>query len=104
MIFPIFESQADEKTKEVYQQLKQAFGVSKTPIFFCYLAPFYEYFSYITDQIIDNLNNEKFIEIINETKDLIFKLIKDNFKKSKETNEFLNCFKYSPQFFTFKKT
>jgi hypothetical protein len=102
-ISPIFESQADEKTKKIYQQLKQAFGVSKPPIFFCYLAPFYEYFSYITDQIIANLNNEKFIEIINETKDIIFKLIKDNFKKSNETNEFLNRFKYSPQFFYFQK-
>jgi hypothetical protein len=64
-ISPIFESQSDKKTKEVYQQLKQAFEVSKTPIFFCYLAPFYEYFSYIAGQIIANLNNEKFIEIIN---------------------------------------
>jgi hypothetical protein len=103
MISPIFESQADEKTKEVYQQIKQAFSVAKPPIFFCYLAPFYEYFSYIAGQIIANLNNEKFIEIINETKDIIFKLIKNNLKKSEETNEFLNRFKYSPQFFYFQK-
>jgi hypothetical protein len=103
MISPIFEPQADEKIKKVYQQLKKAFSVAKPPIFFCYLAPFYEYFSYITDQIIANLNNKKFIEIINETKDIIFKLIKDNLKKSEETNEFLNRFKHSPQFFYFQK-
>jgi hypothetical protein len=103
MISPIFESQADEKTKEVYQQIKQAFSVAKPPIFFCYLAPFYEYFSYIATQIITNLKNEKFIEIINETRDIILKLIKDNLKKSEETNEFLNRFKHSPQFFYFQK-
>jgi len=67
------------------------------------LAPFYEYFSYIAGQIIANLNNEKFIEIINETKDIIFKLIKDNLKKSEETSEFLNRFKHSSQFFYFQK-
>jgi hypothetical protein len=77
--------------------------VAKPPIFFCYLAPFYEYFSYIAEQIIANLENEKFIEIINETNDIIFKLIKDNLKKSEETNEFLNRFKHSPQFFYFQK-
>jgi hypothetical protein len=103
MISPIFESQADEKTKEVYQQIKQAFSVAKPPIFFCYLAPFYEYFSYIATQIITNLKNEKFIEIVNETRDIILKLIKDNLKKSEETNEFLNRFKHSPQFFYFQK-
>jgi hypothetical protein len=103
MISPIFESQADEKTKEVYQQLKKAFSVAKPPIFFCYLAPFYEYFSYIATQIVTNLKNEKFIEIINETRDIILKLIKDNLKKSEETNEFLNRFKHSSQFFYFQK-
>lgn len=103
MISPIFESQADEKIKKVYQQIKQAFSVTKPPIFFCYLAPFYEYFSYIATQIITNLKNEKFIEIINETRDIILKLIKDNLKKSEETNEFLNRFKHSPQFFYFQK-
>jgi hypothetical protein len=103
MISPIFEPQANEKIKKVYQQIKQAFSVAKPPIFFCYLAPFYEYFSYITDQIIANLNNKKFIEIINETKEIILKLIKDNLKKSEETNEFLNRFKHSPQFFYFQK-
>jgi len=102
-ISPIFEFQADEKTKAIYQQIKQAFSVSKPPIFFCYLAPFYEYFSYITDQIVNNLNNEKFIKIINETKGLIFKLIKDNLTKSDETNEFLNRFKHSSQFFYFQR-
>jgi hypothetical protein len=104
MVSPIFESQADEKIKKVYQQIKQAFSVAKPPIFFCYLAPFYKYFSYIATQIIINLKNEKFIEIINETRDIILKLIKDNLKKSEETNEFLNRFKHSSQFFTFKKT
>jgi hypothetical protein len=103
MISPIFEPQADEKIKKVYQQLKKVFSVAKPPIFFCYLAPFYEYFSYITDQIIANLNNKKFIEIINETKEIILKLLKDNLKKSEETNEFLNRFKHSPQFFYFQK-
>ena len=102
-ISPIFESQANDKIKEIYQQLKQAFGISKPPIFFCYLAPFYEYFSYITNQIIANLKNEKFIEIINETNDIILKLIKDSLKKSEETNDFLNRFKHSPQFFYFQK-
>jgi len=103
MISPIFEPQADEKIKKVYQQLKQVFSVAKPPIFFCYLAPFYEYFSYIATQIITNLKNEKFIEIINETKEIILKLLKDNLKKSEETNEFLNRFKHSPQFFYFQK-
>jgi hypothetical protein len=34
MISPIFEPQADEKIKKVYQQIKQAFSVAKPPIFF----------------------------------------------------------------------
>jgi len=103
MISPIFEHEADEKTKKVYQQLKQAFSINKPPLFFCYLAPFYEYFSYITTQIIANLNNEKFIKIINETKKIILNLIKNNLKKSAETNQFLKHFKNSPQFFYFQK-
>jgi len=102
-ISPIFESQVDEETKKIYQKLKQAFGVSKPPIFFCYLAPFYDYFFYITNQIIANLKNEKFIEIINETNDIILKLIKESFKKSEETTNFVNRFKYSPRFFYFQK-
>lgn len=65
-IHPISENQADEKTKRIYQMLKNSLKTDPLPIFFTYLSLFPEYFSFLTNQIIPNLNEKDFNFVVNQ--------------------------------------
>ena len=102
-IKPITEDQADDQTKKIYNGLKEALGSYHVPIFFTYFAPFPEYFAYISDQLIDNLKDPRFKNIIAEMKKDILPLIGEKLEKSEETKSWLNRYQYSPSFYHFQQ-
>lgn len=100
-ISPILENQADEKTKKIYQEIKKVFKTNHLPIFFTFLAPFPEYFSFLTNQIIPNLNDQNFLSLVGEMGEKISELI-NQLSKSQEIKNWLNRFQNTPSFYHFQ--
>lgn len=101
MINPINENQADEKTKKIYQEIKEVFNTNHLPIFFTFLAPFPEYFSFLTNQIIPNINDQNFLSLVNEMGKKIFDLI-NQLPKSQEVNDWISRYQNTPSFYHFQ--
>lgn len=100
-ISPILENQADEKIKKIYQEIKKVFKTNHLPIFFTFLAPFPEYFSFLTNQIIPNLNDQNFLSLVGEMGEKIFELI-NQLPKSQEVNDWINRYQNTPSFYHFQ--
>lgn len=100
-ISPFLENQADEKTKKIYQEIKKVFKTNHLPIFFTFLAPFPEYFSFLTSQIIPNLNDQNFLSLVGEMGEKISELI-NQLPKSQEIRNWLTRYQNTPSFYHFQ--
>ena len=103
MIKPISDEQASDKIKEKYQIIKQALDSLTLPIFFTYISVFPEYFDYITNQLIINLNDKKFKDLAYETALQIKDLISTTLQQSDETQQWLFRYRNTPNFYNFQK-
>ena len=99
----VLENQANAEVKNNYQKIKEALEIAYLPLFFTYIGGFPEYLSYLTDQISPNLNSSKFEDLIRETEERIFYLIKTSLIKSDEMDTWVNRYRNSPSFYNFQK-
>lgn len=102
-VSPISENQASEEVKKEYKKLKEALNTEYLPLFFTYIGGFPEYLNYLTDQLVPNLKNTKFIVLIQEAKKSTFSLIESSLSKNEEIGEWLGRYKNSPSFYNFQK-
>jgi hypothetical protein len=65
---PVLESEASDEVTACYVKLKKALGLPHLPLFFTYIAAFPEYLTYITDQLVVNLEDKKFLALADEAK------------------------------------
>ena len=86
-----------------FDSLKEALDIDTVPIFFQYLGAFPEYFDYIADQLIVNLKDRKFDNLMMETKNTIRPLIKSGLPKSEDLKEWLSLYRNTPSFYYFQK-
>lgn len=103
IIEPVRENQAEEEVKNCYLGLKQALGSQTLPIFFTYIGAFPEYLSYITDQLIKNLQDPFFTKLINQLNNEIIMEINRRLEKSGETIKWVGLYRNSPSFYYFQK-
>ncbi|MEO6508719.1 MAG: hypothetical protein ABIO02_02090 [Patescibacteria group bacterium] len=102
-ITPVSEINAEGVVKESYNDLKSALGVHSLPLFFSYIGPFPEYLSYISKQLIVNLNDIRFTALVNDAAEQFKTLIESELRNSQEKNEWLLKFSNTPTYFYFKK-
>jgi len=102
-ISPVLENQADEGVKINYQKIKTALNLPYLPLFFSYIGAFPEYLNYLTDQLIPSLKNSRFNNLIEETAEKIYSLMRSSLIKSEEIEEWLSRYKNSPSFYNFQK-
>lgn len=102
IIQPLPESKAEGKTKENYQRIIKALNIDFLPVFFQYLGPFPEYLDYITNQLVQNLQSQKFKEFVDQIGAEIKKSINESLPKSDGIREWLQRYRYSPQFYNFE--
>lgn len=102
-ISPVLENQADEGVKINYQKIKTALNLPYLPLFFSYIGAFPEYLNYLTDQLIPSLKNSRFNNLIEETAEKIYSLMRSSLIKSEEIGEWLSRYKNSPSFYNFQK-
>jgi hypothetical protein len=103
LISPISENKASEELKNCYLSLKRALNSQTLPIFFTYIGAFPEYLSYITDQLVQNLEDPSFTSLINQLNNEVVTEIHARLQKSKETVEWISLYKNSPSFYNFQK-
>lgn len=65
-IKPITEKEADEKTSQLYRDIKDTLGLTTVPIVFQYIAPFPVYFDYLWSQARKNLLDNFFQKMAEE--------------------------------------
>jgi len=103
LISPISENQASEEVKNCYLDLKRALASQTLPIFFTYIGAFPEYLSYVTNQLVQNLEDPAFTSLINQLNNEVVTEIHARLQKSKETAEWISLYKNSPSFYNFQK-
>ncbi len=86
-----------------YQELQQSLGLPHVPIFFTYFAPYPEYLDYITQQIVTNTNDARFIALAQELSIEIARLLNESFPKGGVLSDWLARVKNSPSYYNFKK-
>lgn len=100
---PVFENQADEEVKAVYDKLKKALESQSLPLFFAYLGAFPEYLTYISQSLVDNLADPKFKTITQKLSEEMVPLINSRLAKSDSLKEWTGRYQYSPSFHHFQK-
>lgn len=100
---PVYEHQASDEVRLQYEKLKKALDVPSVPLFFTYMGSFPEYLTYITDQLVENLQNPSFKHLSDDTGNEMVGLIKDGLTKSEKLQEWLNLYGNSPSFYYFQK-
>ncbi|PIY72129.1 hypothetical protein COY87_02585 [Candidatus Roizmanbacteria bacterium CG_4_10_14_0_8_um_filter_33_9] len=103
MITPLLEKDANTKIKDKYESLKKAFHSKTLPNMFTYIGAFPDYFLYISEQLIINLQDKRFDSLASQTADSVFSIIKSLLSYSEETSEWLNRYKNSPSFYYFQQ-
>lgn len=102
-IAPVLENQAKEEVRLEYRKIKKAFGLPYIPLFFTYIGAFPEYLSYLTDQLVPNLQSPRLTSLIRESEEKINPLINTSLSKSEEINDWLDRYKNSPSFYNFQR-
>jgi len=103
LIRPISENQAAIEVKECYQQIKNALGSPTLPVFFTYIGAFPEYLSYITEQLVRNLEEPSFRELVAKLNDQVINQIREKLAKSEETIDWISRYRNQPTFYYFQK-
>lgn len=99
----VTEKQANEVVRREYEGIKKALDLPYVPLFFTYIGAFPQYLGYLTEQIIPNLQNPRFTDLIKETEEKIYSLINSSLTKSEEINEWLVRYENSPSFYNFQR-
>ncbi len=100
---PVFESQAQPETNELYRQIKECLHLPHIPLFFAYMGPFPEYLAYITPQLTTNLAAEEFNRLNTQVGDQIYHLIREELHYSDDLNEWLSTYRKTPSFYHFQQ-
>src|SRR3990172_11164173 len=100
---PVFENQASEEVKEVYDSLKKALESQSLPLCFAYLGAFPEYLGYISHSLVDNLADPKFKALMEKMSKDLTPLINSRLAKSDSLKEWIGRYQYSPSFYHFQK-
>lgn len=87
-IRPISENQANPSIAEVYQDIKQTFGVEVVPLLFQYLAGFEEYFIYAWDKLKRNVQSPYFGDAISEITSFAQETIPEVYQSSMDMRQF----------------
>lgn len=103
MIKQIFEPDAPEEVRNNYVKIREALQLPKVPLFFTYLGSFPEYLNYLTGQVVDLLENQRFDDICFETSLKTHNQIKNNIVYSEEITDWISRYKHSPSFYNFQK-
>lgn len=102
-LHPIYEQNASEEVADSYSKIKKALAISKVPLFFTFLGNFPKYLVYITNQIISNLQNPAFSNLLSESSDKTKDLLSANLTKSDELLDFILRYKNASYFYNFQR-
>jgi len=102
-ITPIFEKDAEGTVKNTYDDLKKALQTHSLPVFFSYIGPFPEYLTYISEQLIQNLNNARFSVLIDDAFEQFKTVIQSELTDSSDKTKWLQKYSHSPSFYYFEK-
>lgn len=102
-ILPVRENEATGSVKEVYDSLKTAFQIKSLPLFFTYIGPFPEYLSYISKQLLENVENSRFKTLAADASEQFKLLIQSELNSSEEKTSWLERYSSSPSFYFFEK-
>ena len=99
----ISENEATGEIKQKYDEIKKAFASPIVPVFFTYIAPFPDYFFYITNQITKNVGDVHFQDLVAETGESIQSIIHSTLAPSDEYQDWMKKYSQSPSFYNFRK-
>lgn len=99
----VSENDATGEIKQKYDEIKKVFGSPIVPIFFTYISPYPDYFLYIIDQIIKNVEDERFQHLVTETGQSIQNIVHSTLLPSEEYREWIKRYAHSPSFYHFEK-
>lgn len=102
LIYPVSENTASGEVKNCYTAIKKGLGGQTLPVFFTYLGAFPEYLFYITDQLVKNLQNPTFINLVSDLQRDANSNIREQLEKSKETTNWIQTYQYAPSFYYFQ--
>lgn len=103
-VYPVSFDEASDEIKSNYLKIIKALQLTHLPLFFQYFGSFPKYLDYITKQIVANINNNKFNDLVEETAEELKKLIQKQFSKTSSIIDFLNRYQNTPQFYNFRIT
>lgn len=102
-INPVFENTAPKEVLQQYAALKQALDTTSLPLFFLYIGAFPEYLSYITSQLVMNVEHAEFKKMIKYIGESIKDLTHASLTKSDERNHWEELYKNTPSFYHFQQ-
>lgn len=102
-INPVFEDIASKDVLQQYTALKHSFNTSSLPLFFLYIGAFPEYLTYITSQLIINVEQAEFKKMTQYLGASIKDLTHESLTKSDERNHWEELYKDTPSFYHFQQ-
>jgi hypothetical protein len=96
-IQPVDESQADPRIKTIYQSVRIVLGLNSVPQIFKYMAAFPDYFSYIWEQTIKNLNNSFYSGSCKEIAEFANTAIEGIYNPSSAATKFMETLGDTPE-------
>jgi hypothetical protein len=102
-INPVFEDVASHEVQVEYSHLKNAFHTSSLPLFFLYIGAFPEYLSYITSQLVINVEHAGYKKMTKYISESIKDLTHESLTKSDERIHWEELYKNTPAFYHFQK-
>ena len=99
---PVAENQAEESIKPIYLEIKTTLGLSQVPLFFQFLGAFPDYLEFIKDSILNNLNSDKYQDLVKKNQVFVKDIFKENFPKKELWQEFMTKYRLTPEFFNLK--
>lgn len=102
-ITPIFENQADQDVKTIYDSIKKSLEVRRIPLFFAYMGAFPEYLSYVSNQLTENLQNPQFKSLSERVGNEMIELIKTQLTPGEEVRDWFSRYGSSPSFYYFQQ-
>lgn len=103
VIKPVSEDQASGTTKESYIDLRRSLGSETLPLFFTYFGAFPEYLSYISEQLVNNLQDPSFNTLTVQLNKQVISQIHTILRKSENTLKWIDRYHNTLSFYTFQK-
>jgi hypothetical protein len=96
------EREATGQIREMYEALKRAFATPAVPVLFTYIAPYQEYFIFISRQIVQNAADNRFQDLVKETGQSISSVIASSLPPKQEYRQWIQRNANSLDFFHFR--